>query len=455
MQCYLCSLPFDGVSVRQHGEHVLQNSIGGRLISPDILCEACGTILGDSVDSAFAREIAPISVLFNVARDRGQPLAAKAQAVAKGAANAAVEAVQFKLGGDFSITPVRPIHITDDEVRRVSIFAATPKQARQYAQSPALQKLAADGFEIVEKDNIAERIQELVLQIDVEAVALLRGILKVALGFAMHQGVARQHVCHLFAGMDLISDPATLAQVVFQYYPTTNAEKLFETEKSGHEDWFPNHQVYLFSRGRDLFCYVEIFGVVQKYVHLSSCYSGTPITEKFLQRVERWDYSERAFVASSASDLHILAGQFNVETAGRAWEDIQSEITQKAKSRAYELDPAAQIEKVAHLVGLVVEFSLLKSPEKFETVKKLLAKANEARRELGLSLLDDLAANPFTALHAVRADYSDFRIGSGSHFCPVEAKKVPVAEVRKYVAYKFFDLLRGRGEEDWLRYEVA
>lgn len=352
--CYLCDKPFDDVLVKQHGEHVLQNSIGGKLISSEILCEGCGTILGDSVDSAFARDLSPISVLFDVVRDRGQPQPATVEVVAGCAESAPLESVKFQLGSDFSITPTKPIHIKDEKTKRVLIFAATSKQAMQYAQSPNVSKLKAEGFEIVVGGNVADRIQEVVLRINVGSATLLRGILKIAIGFAAHHGVRRAIMAHLFTGEDLINDHSALNSIIFQYYPTTDEEKLFEIEKSGHEDWFPNHQIYLFSRDENLFCYVEIFGVIQKYVHLSNCYLGPAIRKKYLQRAERWEFNEKSFLARTSSDLDILARQFEVETAGRQWDDIQAEITQKAKARAYALDPDSQIEKVSHLMGLLV-----------------------------------------------------------------------------------------------------
>lgn len=98
---------------------------------------------------------------------------------------------------------------------------------------------------------------------------------------------------------------------------------------------------------------------------------------------------------------------------------------------------------------------MMKTPEKFDVATKFLVKARKAKTELGLTLLDDLAKNPMNALQTIYSDYSGFRIGSSKHFCPTEVTKVLDTEVRKYVSYKFYDLLRCCGREDWLRYEVG
>jgi len=80
-QCYLCDEAFNDSTTVQHGEHVIQNSIGGALISYDILCKECGTKLGDAVDKQFALALSPLTVLLQPPRDRGDHSRTKAQLV--------------------------------------------------------------------------------------------------------------------------------------------------------------------------------------------------------------------------------------------------------------------------------------------------------------------------------------------------------------------------------------
>jgi hypothetical protein len=454
--CYLCDKPFDGVMVKQHGEHVFQNAIGGKLIHLDILCETCGGKLGNAVDSYFAQALSSVAVLFDVPRDRGQAPKANSQVVAKDKKNTQFGSKKFLLNSDFSVTPIKPIYIKNEETKTATVFAAKPKQAKQYAQSPDLLKLKSQGYEILTDTNIAEHIQKVILQADTDSTALLRGILKISIGFASFHGVKRADIDHLFIGKDdLISAEPALRSIVFSYYPTTDEERLFETEKSLHEDWFPNHQIYLFSNGGDLFCYVELFGTIQKYVHLSNRYSGPTIKEKYLQKAEKWDFNEANFIARGASDLDLLARQFDVETSGKTWQDIQAEILHQARIREYSLDPDSQVEKVKHLMGLVAEFSMINNPERFEVVENLLNKANKAKTLLGMRWPDELKADPMIAMRTIHDNFSSFRIGTPTHFCPDEAREVSADDVKKYVAYKFYDLLCACGKEDSLHYELA
>ncbi len=76
-KCYLCDLDFNDSLVLKHGDHVKQNAIGGALISEEILSENCGSKLGTTVDKQFLLALAPITLLLDPPRDRGELLRPK------------------------------------------------------------------------------------------------------------------------------------------------------------------------------------------------------------------------------------------------------------------------------------------------------------------------------------------------------------------------------------------
>ncbi|OCX73463.1 HNH endonuclease [Acidithiobacillus thiooxidans] len=454
--CYLCDKPFDGVIVKKHDEHVIQNAIGGKLIGSDILCQSCGGRLGTQVDSYFAQAISGIAVLFDVPRDRGKAPITNAQVVVKDKENSLLESDIFLLNSDFSVTPVKPIYLKHEVAKTVTVFAPKAKTAKQYMQSKDLINLKSQDYEIIICTNVAEYIQKIILKVDTTSTALLRGMLKISIGFASLHGVKRADINHLFIGVDdLINDESTLRTIVFPYYPTTDEEMLYETEKSLHEDWFPNHQIYLFSNGCDLFCYVELFGTIQKYVHLSYRYSGPAIKEKYLQKSDTWDFNETGFLARTFSDLDLLARQLDVETKDMQWQDIQKKIFHQARIRAYSLDADSQVEKVRKLMGSVAMFSMINNLDRIEVAHQLLSRANKAKILLGMKWLEELKTDPMAAMRIIRDDFTSFRIGTPTHFCPDEVRKVSADNVKKYVTYKFYDLLCSCGKEDSLHYELA
>lgn len=86
---------FDGVKTRQHGEHIIQNAIGGALISEEIFVRPA--VFGRTVDTPFATALAPLTVLLDLySRDRGDYSRVGATIAAK-TEEAPLEGVQFTL----------------------------------------------------------------------------------------------------------------------------------------------------------------------------------------------------------------------------------------------------------------------------------------------------------------------------------------------------------------------
>lgn len=452
--CYLCAEQFNDTTVLKHDEHVLQNALGGSLLCDHILCMACGGKLGDSVDSAFVIALSKITTLLDLQRDRGTYSQTQVQLQTSDANARVLEQVSLLLKKDFRLAPVQPVLIRSSERKSVTIVAATKKQARQYSSSLAVQTLVAEGYSVELSDNAAPFAERLLLATSPDAPEVLRGVLKIAIGFASIHGVARECLAHLMETDDLTRDESILRSTIFSYYPMDDVERLFETEKHIHEDWYPTHHLYLFSHNLNLYCYVELFGVLQKYVQLSSTYAGPPLVEKFVQKAEKWAFEERWFTAGNWSDLDVLAGQFGVPMKGRSWEEIQKDVLQRARERPYSLEPDETIKKVQGLALTLAQYARLPNAKQFRVVQEMFAKAEAAKSELGLTLLDELRADPLSVLDLLKKDFNEFRIGNLTCSRPDQVRRVPAGVVDRYVAYKFYELLRAKGLESKLEYQL-
>lgn len=439
--CYVCERPFDSTDVLKHEEHIIQNAIGGKLRSNSILCEHCGETLGGSVDAPFINAIAALSgIVSDLARDRGgQPPAPAELKTSQRLLNCA-EGVMFKLNSGFELVPSKPIYIQDDLTMEATVFAATAKLATQFCKSPAIRALQTNGYAVATKTNIAEYAEKIFLQVDPESPDLLRGLLKIAVEYAISKDIAPVLLKPLMPNGTVTADTKTLREHVTQYYPTSDEEKLYEAYKFEHENWYPNHQLYLFSLGNRLYCYVELFGTIQKYVLLSSDYRGEPVREKYLQRCTKWNFDERNWICKSTSDLDILARQFGIATAGRQWEDIQKEILEAARSREYSIDPDEQIEKVKNLVFNMAQYKL-SNVKGFPIVDQMMAKAGAAKLNFSFELADKLQRNPLEAIGLLRHDFDTFRIGSEPKGCVDAADDIDAPTKRAYASYKLFEFI--------------
>ncbi|WP_170073144.1 HNH endonuclease [Malikia granosa] len=296
-KCYLCDKPFDSDGVLKHGEHIIQDSLGGTLIADEILCASCGSKLGNSVDGPFVAALAPLTVLLDLPRGAGAHAKAKVRLALNEDEASSLSAVTFLLSQDFTIAPSRPLMLTSEAKKTVTVIGSTLKQAEQFSNSPAVKAALSSGYALELSENAATYAQSLLVPVSPSSVEVLRGVLKIAIEFANHSGVPRAVFKHLLADGDMTNSEALLRSSIFPYYPTTDAERFFETEKHTHEDWFPTHHLYIFSQYRSLYCYVELFGTIQNYVLLSAEYDGPPVEAKFIQKAERWEFNADTFTA--------------------------------------------------------------------------------------------------------------------------------------------------------------
>jgi hypothetical protein len=70
-KCIICDTVFDVSNSSE--EHVIPNSIGGRLVVNDFICRTCNSTKGDTWDLAIAQYFNPLCIHFKITRDRGTP----------------------------------------------------------------------------------------------------------------------------------------------------------------------------------------------------------------------------------------------------------------------------------------------------------------------------------------------------------------------------------------------
>lgn len=449
--CYFCKEKFNGLDIKKHDEHIIQNSIGGKLTANDILCEKCGGILGKNIDDIFIRNLSPFTALLDLARDRGETTKSKIEISLGENRIEDNEDVTFEIKNDFSIVPSKPICIVDRELKNISIFCSTDKQFKQYKNRPNVRKYLEDNYTIHKYLNIAPYVESANLGIDYESPIVLKGILKIALGFAFKSGVQPELLSHLTNDSNLVDDD-DIAKIVWQYYPISDEEKIYEIDKHQHENWYPNHQIYLFNVDRNLYCYIELFGAIQKYVHLSDCYTGENIKEKYIQKTTKWIFNEEDWRPRRIQDWHILAQQFDVPFDMQNG-DMEKLILQKARSRSYVIDPDTQIDKVKAIMDHLIMFTVsdLKGHEHFDSLRE---KASIAESKFKFSLVSKLKKDIFLSMSLISKDYYNFRIKSDDKICPIESRKQSKEDKDKYILFKAFEFLSSLNIEDKIGFKI-
>ena len=69
-KCYICKEKLD--EINKSKEHIIPNSIGGKLKSNNLLCKTCNSQFGDSLDNILTKQFKVICNFLNIKRNRGK-----------------------------------------------------------------------------------------------------------------------------------------------------------------------------------------------------------------------------------------------------------------------------------------------------------------------------------------------------------------------------------------------
>lgn len=442
-RCYICDREFDGDIVLDHGEHVIHNAIGGGLIATSILCQNCGTNLGDSVDKGFNVALRALCAVFDIRRDRGGRIAVPARVTIRSGFSVDPPEPKFSVehGGD--PTPLAPMMVKDDVAKVAHIFGATAKQVIAYQKSPAVRKLVQGGYTIGTNFSIGEFVERVALEICPDSLDVARGIIKIAVSFALQAGVEPALIRHFVVNnRDITRDEPKIRCAVRPYFPTGWCEALYEADRYDTDDFPPNHQLTLFSLDNRLFCHVDLFGVIQRYVLLSQDWSGTPILKRYLQKCPKWIFNPDDWKARRPKDLNVLALQFNVPTEGRSWEDIQAEVLHRAFSRPYELSATNMLEKPGAMLTMLAMMPMDKHSS-FPIVAAVRHRADVAETIFGCDFLTTLTENSVKTLIFIRdLDIDMFLITNENGNCPDLSWATPADVLQNYQKFRLSEFVR-------------
>jgi hypothetical protein len=201
-------------------------------------------------------------------------------------------------------------------------------------------------------------------------------------------------------------------------------------------------RLILFSLGNRLFCHVDLFGVIQRYVLLSGDWFGPPILRRYLQKCPRCIFDPDDWKVSRPKHLILLAQQFDVRVEGRSLEDIQAEILLRASSRPYELLAADQLRKPREMLTMLATLPMNQhSP--FPTTAAVRKRADVAEAEFGSDFLATLAADPIRTLSFIRdLDVDRFRITNENGVSPDLSCATPAAALRGFQEFRLREFVR-------------
>ena len=231
-------------------EHIIQNAIGGLYESEDICCPECNNYISKHIDAPFTKTFNPIiSRIENFTKTNN--------------------------------TKSKPI-CTGKALHDGVLYDVSIKAGKVVACPELSQKLKCDisklPFKIVAYD------------FPIKNRAFINGLGKIAFNFALEKGIS---LSVLKKGLDIKVVGDKIESIAFNYhvlpfYPLNPMDKHIEL----NTDMELYHNLILFSQGKMLWCYIDLFNTFQYYVLLSDSWDeNVSVHETYLQLLQKLDRS--------------------------------------------------------------------------------------------------------------------------------------------------------------------
>lgn len=269
-QCYLCGQEI--TKLNQSEEHILLNSIGGKLKSRKLLCKSCNSNFGDKIDDELSSQLNFISNMLDIKRDRGS--APKIE----GISNATGEKWNMLSGGKPELNkPSIVVEECNDSQKNIQVIARSKREARQILQGLSKKYPEIDAESIlsnikIEKKYINDSIH---MNTQLGGVKFCRAICKMAINYYMYIGGKRENISHL---IPYIKGEMEDQVVCFFYNNDISIEK--------NENEVLHSIVVVGSKvEKSLYAYIELYNAVKLIVLLSDNYKGENLEKAYVYDV--------------------------------------------------------------------------------------------------------------------------------------------------------------------------
>lgn len=259
--CYCCEnlLLKENFSV----EHIIPNSIGGKLKSNDILCNNCNSILGAEIDDELAKQLNFIMNFFMIERDRGksQPIIGRTD-----------KGDEYILNG-IEIKSRPKISVKKESV---SFSGNDEKDLKVYFKGLLKKYPQLNIDEIISKANKGKFYLNTPIKLDlnVGGEKLFRAISKIAVNFFIYNGGERKYISKILPY--IFGNINNDQKKIFYHFGFTNKNLIINEQNLYHLI-----KVIGNNKERILYAYIELFGTLKFIIYLDDDYLGNNIDYQY------------------------------------------------------------------------------------------------------------------------------------------------------------------------------
>ncbi|MCG6154152.1 HNH endonuclease [Leptospira bandrabouensis] len=259
--CYICNNEIN--ERNQSKEHILPNSIGGRLKSLDLLCRTCNSDFGAKSDAELARQLNFICNVLNIEREQGEPQPIIVENKKTG------EKFKVTSDGQYQLKDPKVIQELNGEQVNINIEARTIKEAKQILISLKKKYPKLNVDELLDKAINIEKefIEPIQAELIVGGKEIFLSILKTALNYYIYKTKKIEAVKKAIE--QLKENNSNLVE------PIILENFLYDVEESEI-----NHSIFLHGNQKEkkLYAIIEHFNIYHYIVKLSDEYYDEDIS---------------------------------------------------------------------------------------------------------------------------------------------------------------------------------
>ncbi|TGL90069.1 hypothetical protein EHQ68_06135 [Leptospira congkakensis] len=259
--CYICHNEIN--EQNQSKEHILPNSIGGRLKSLDLLCKTCNSDFGATSDSEFAKQFNFICNVLNIDREVGEPQPIIVEKIKTG------EKFKVTSDGKFHLKDPKVVQKVTGEKINIKITARTIEEAKNILEGLKRKYLKLNVEEFLNHAvNVEEEfIEPIQADLSIGGKEIFPSILKTALNYYIYKTQNIEPVKKAIEQLKIYNQ--NLVEPIIPEFSLYD----IETSDINHSIFIHGHQ-----KEKRLYAIVEYFNIYHYIVKLSDEYCGEDIS---------------------------------------------------------------------------------------------------------------------------------------------------------------------------------
>jgi hypothetical protein len=263
--CYLCNIKLSKETWSK--EHILLNSIGGRLKSKNLLCSTCNSKFGQEADSELSSQLLFLSSFLNIKRENGE------NPIIKGAKTKDGKEYDILNGGAPSLAKPTFESFVDNDKIQYSISARNEKELINMLKGLSRKHPEFDLEEAKKEFKWHEEYlnEPLNHEMQIGGELAFKSITKTAVNYYIYVQSDINEVSHLFKYLRGEEE----LKICKHFYPIKSIYRKDSNEIV--------HLIHLFGskQKRLLYCFVEFFSSYSFIILLSDNYCGKNVNSTY------------------------------------------------------------------------------------------------------------------------------------------------------------------------------